>query len=347
MPTDAELTATTAEFGKDSAGATWTLANLQKAGWSDWQICGRYEFAVYVKANSADKAPTAPQFWLDFSDEKTSPTTAANKIEAKQTVGEKLEASWDSYFKQLVTVKQLITLDVKYTEANDMYNYAQQLYRQAQQTRSSAIYTAKDITNIARDAKVDIKAASTTLANITKQQYGLIAWGLMQQTKHKIEKYSDLEINSFSYKKAEGFNSLSVFTLVMDQFWTDEDIQLIIEAARGLTVDDKLIAAVDLAILVAADTKCAAATCTTAENAANLVKRKTAIATNQILDFYLRLQRGIQLHKLDYPVQTAEVLADDKFKRISDSTSEKVTISYAETAKSNIFDYGLTLTDLV
>lgn len=85
----------------------------------------------------------------------TTSTTPANKIESTQIAGEKLEASWDSYFKQLVTVKQLITADVGYKEANDMYNYAQYLYRQAKQTRTS-VYTANKIRAIALDAQVDI-----------------------------------------------------------------------------------------------------------------------------------------------------------------------------------------------
>jgi len=131
MPTDPELLAVTTEFGKDGSNNTWTLANLQIAGWSDWQIAGRYEWALYVKSNKADVTPTAPKFWIDYSDEKTSPTNAANTIVATQVAGEKLEASWDDYFKQLVTVKQLITNDVTYQEANDMYNYAQYLYRQS------------------------------------------------------------------------------------------------------------------------------------------------------------------------------------------------------------------------
>lgn len=171
----------------------------------------------------------------------------------------------------------------------------------------------------------------------------------MQQTKHKIEEYSDLEINSFNYMRAEGFNTQTVFTLVMDQFWTDEDIQIIIEAARGITINDTVIAAISgVATIKAADTACVkAGACTTAEDAANLTARKAAIATNQILDFYLRLEYAIQLHKLNYPVQTTEVLADSAFKRISDSASTKISLSYKSDVKSNIFDYGLTLTNLV
>lgn len=171
----------------------------------------------------------------------------------------------------------------------------------------------------------------------------------MQQTKHKIEEYSDLEINSFNYMRAEGFNTQTVFTLVMDQFWTDEDIQIIIEAARDITINDTVIAAISgVATIKAADKACAkAGACTTAEDADNLTARKAAIATNQILDFYLRLEYAIQLHKLNYPVQTTEVLADSAFKRISDSASTKISLSYKSDVKSNIFDYGLTLTNLV
>jgi len=171
----------------------------------------------------------------------------------------------------------------------------------------------------------------------------------MQQTKHKIEEYSDLEIHSFNFAKAEGFNSQTTFDLVMDQFWTDEDIQIIIEAARGITIDDKVIAAIDgVALIVAADTACSTAgACTTNENATNLTARKAAIATNRYLDFYLRLQYAIQLHKLDYPVQTTETLANASFKRISDATNEKVSIDYGTAKVSNILDYGLPLTKLV
>lgn len=85
MPTDAELTNVTNEFGKDSSNATWTLANLQIAGWSDLQICGRYEFALFIKTadNIADATYTAPKFYADYSGETTG-GTAPEQILAGQ-----------------------------------------------------------------------------------------------------------------------------------------------------------------------------------------------------------------------------------------------------------------------
>jgi len=134
----------------------------------------------------------------------------------------------------------------------------------------------------------------------------------------------------------------------MGQAWTKEDVQMIIEAARGKKVDDTTIPLMTYSTIKAADAACTNATaCTDAEKTANLAKRKTAIQTNRFPDMFLRIQLAIQQHIIDYPLQTAEKVLDSAFIRIGDSTKVVITTSFAASVVSNIFNYGITLNDIV
>lgn len=248
-----------------------------------------------------------------------------------------------------------------------MFNYAQYLQRATtgMETVIAAIadaptkashqflpsYDKADVDMFAMDAQVDIGVtAADALDTYTKKHFGLIAYGFAQQSKHTVEQYSDYELQAFNYRRAEGFNCQEMFTLVTDQYWGDEDIQIIIENARLTMVDDTLIATIDniAGAFAAAETACAdPAACTDAENAANLTARKNLIQAQRMPDMYLRIMASIQDHKINYPVQDSEALADNAFIRIADSTNEKVSLSYGITAKSNILAYGINLEDIV
>lgn len=135
-----------------------------------------------------------------------------------------------------------------------------------------------------------------------------------------------------------------MWNLVIDNYWNNEDIQIIIERSRKIVLDDATLTIATNQLQ--ATVKHQMGVDPTAYNAGLLAVRKTQIKTLQLTAKFLKLQLAILKHKIDFPVQTTET-AIATFKTTADTTNTITwNLDITSTNAMSIYSYNLSVEDV-
>ena len=173
-----------------------------------------------------------------------------------------------------------------------MYTYAQYLYRSQRFTRPEK--DLKKLLKVIADANLStvlVPTTATLQTDVTKNWAGLIAFTFFNQPHHTIQVYNDYELSAFNTFKAQGFNTQGVFNLVKDNFWTNDDIQMIIEGARKLTIDYSSLTSLTLqSNVVGTEQYAKFFNVNTFNTAVTNVDRMNAVQSLQLTQDFLKIQ---------------------------------------------------------